>query len=287
MNRYRTITPRTKTLLASLLVAALVSSLGRSDASASSIVGPGTSPGSYSVTLYTVASASAPGNPGSTTTVTTKTGKTLFPVMFPTITTNSALFNNTPCIALYFAYYSNTAQVTIATHMAPQLFYTLNRSYPQCQYRNSPTPVQATPASISKTTLVSTVTHLLPIPDPWIEPGFGLVALPAFLTSGAKLTDRFQTTLAGQEILGIAHGSLSVDFGDGTVIAPTTNLGGVWPNGDLSHPYGSTGCFRITVTENWSISYSVGGQSGTLRGISTQGSIPSFCVFRTGSIMIR
>ena len=287
MDRYRTITIRTKTLLAPCLVAALMSSLGLSDASASSIVGPGNSPGSYSITLYTVASASAPGNPGSATTVTTQTGKTLYPVMFPTVTSNSALFDNTPCIAVYFAYYSNTAQVTIATHMAPELFYTLNRSYPQCQYRNSPTAVQATPASVSTNTLVSTVTHLLPIPDPLIEPGFGLIAFPAYLSSGAKLTDRFQTTVAGQAILGSAHGSLSVDFGDGSVIGPTTNLGGVWPNGNLSHPYSSTGCYRITVTENWSISYSVGGQSGTLNGISTQGSVPSFCVFATGSFMIR
>ncbi len=271
----------TSTVLVSLLFVA-------PPAWGASSIAPLPSQGGYSITLYTIGAATAPGNPGSTSKVISPNGTALYPVMFPTVTTNATLFSNTPCIAVYFAYYSNTRQVLAASQMAPQIWYTLNHHYPPCQYRATSITTPAAPPRTTVLSEIQTIIENLPVPKPRMAPNFGLVGVAAYLESGANLADSLSISSNLGEIIAQASGTLYINFGDASPsVGPTSSLGGAWPSGNLLHVYESSGCYAITVTEAWSVSYRIAGSTGVLNGLHTSGEVPSFCVYSTSSVMLR
>ncbi|MDA8116063.1 MAG: hypothetical protein M0000_01535 [Actinomycetota bacterium] len=242
--------------------------------------------GRYTITLYTLASATAPGNPGSAKVLITPDGRRIYPVMFPTITTNSQLFANTPCIAVFFEYYSNVKQAS-AVNFSPQLLYLLSRRYPLCRYRPVKVTTSPTPPSDSQELIRSSITRVLPVPSPSMDPGYGVAGLASFLSTQARLEDALQAQLPGGGVHALAQGTLTVDWGDGSPPAgPTTATGGPWPLGDLRHNY-SPGCYEVSVTVNWLVRYQAAGRSGTLSGIKTSGVIPRYCVYQVASVMLR
>ena len=275
---------------AKLLTGALVASLAILPSPAAAAGRPATASagrGSYTITLYTVSSASAPGNPGSSRVLVTPAGKRLYPVMFPTITTNSRLFSNTPCIAVFFVYYSTSEQAS-AMNFAPQLLFVLNRHYPLCAYRAVRSTRGPTRPVINQEEIRSAVTRQLPAPLPWMDPRYGVAGLAAFLTTQARLADTMQASSAAGSVHANAEGTVTVDWGDGSpVLGPTTAQGGPWPAGNLRHQYVSPGCYRVTVTVNWLVRYSAAGETGTLNGIQTSGVIPRYCVYQVASVMLR
>ena len=240
----------------------------------------------YQITLYTVQDATSPGNPGSPTW--TSSNPKSYPVMLPTVSTNGTLFSNAPCIAVFFAYYGTQAQASVANHLAPQLFYALNRHYQDCTYR--PVTAQKPPVAPQATTkiLSQVITHVLPNPRPSMDPGFSLVGLGAYLTTGARLIDTMGLTTAFGRVSATAHGTIYVIWGDNSPAqGPTQSLGGPWPNGALHHTYKEAGCVTVTVREIWSVSYSVGSQTGQLNGLSTSGTLNRYCIYATHSVMLR
>lgn len=287
MHRHKLSTWKFALLFQLAMMPLVAISFSQTPAWAASTISPAGNGGGYTITLYTLTGATAPGNPGSRSTTTAPNGKTLYPVMYPTVTTNSKLFVNTPCIAVYFAYYSSTLQAS-ANQMPPQLWYTLSRRYPPCQYRTSPVATPPSKPRLSITPYINTITRQLPSPDPTMDPQFGLVGINSYLTTGATLRDTLSVPSPAGTIQAVASGTLTVDFGDGTPpVGPTTDTGGPWPTGDLVHAYTVTGCYTISVTENWTVSYDIGGTTGILNGLRTSGAIASYCVYSTGAVMLR
>ena len=273
------------TPLACALGAALVMAPTPAGASGNPVTASG-GPGGYTITLYTLASATAPGNPGSARVLVTPDGHRVYPVMFPTITTNSQLFANTPCVAVFFEYYSNVKQAS-AVNFSPQLLYLLSRRYPLCRYRTITSTTSPTPPSDSQELIRSSIARELPVPSPSMDPGYGVAGLASFLSTRARLEDALQAQLPGGGVRALAQGTLMVDWGDGSVPAgPTTATGGPWPLGDLRHDY-SPGCYQVSVTVNWLVRYQAAGLHGTLSGIRTSGVIPRYCVYQVASVMLR
>ncbi len=287
MHRHKLFAKKLAALLQLVMISLAAFWFGQTPAGAASTISSAGNGGGYTITLYTLTSATAPGNPGSRSTATAPNGKTLYPVMYPTVTTNSKLFSNAPCIAVYFAYYSSTLQAS-ARQMPPQLWFTLSRRYPPCQYRTTSFTTPPSKPRLSITSYVNTITRQLPSPHPAMDPQFGLVGLNSYLTTGATLSDTLWVPSPAGTIRAVANGTLSADFGDGTApVGPTTDVGGPWPGGHLVHAYGGTGCYAISVIENWSVSYDIGGITGTLNGLRTSGEIASYCVYSTGAVMLR
>ncbi len=273
-----------------LVAGALVAGLAFTPTAAAAAGAPATASaggGSYTITLYTLSSASAPGNPGSARVLVTPGGERLYPVMFPTITTNSRLFSNAPCVAVFFLYYSTSYQAS-AMNFAPQLLFVLNRHYPLCTYRTVRSARPPSPPVVNQQMIRSVVTRELPSPVPSMDPRYGVAGLAAYLTTGARLTDTLQTTSAAGSVHANAQGTVTIDWGDGSpAVGPTSAQGGPWPAGDLRHLYASPDCYRVTVTVNWLVHYDAAGQNGTLSGIQTSGVIPQYCVYKVASVMLR
>lgn len=118
----------------------------------------------------------------------------------------------------------------------------------------------------------------LPKPVPSIAPGWAITGKTAFLeTHGERRHDYSQATPFGP--LGLtATGQYYVDWGDGQTTGPYDVEGGPWPDGQITHTYVNVGHYDVVVTEKWSSSWHLGGESGTLSGLQTEGGIPDFRV---------
>ncbi|MDA8196962.1 MAG: hypothetical protein M0019_07140 [Actinomycetota bacterium] len=245
------------------------------------------SPGSYTISLYSISNAAKPGNPGSSSTFISKSGQTLYPVMFPTITLDSQLFANPPCVAIFFKYYATSQQAGVSRSVLPQLLLAAHRLYPYCIDRSI--TISSPPSNpVNDITVVrDVISRQLPSPNPSFDPPFSLVSLNAYLSTGASVSDHLDTTTPIGRVTADASGTLTIDFGDGTTPITTTSTGGPYPNGNIVHAWTSTGCYRVTVTENWSVNYTTPNGSGSISGITTFGEIPQYCVFSTTSQIYR
>lgn len=242
--------------------------------------------GSYTITLYAPSQVGTPALPGKT--IVGTGGKPIYPVLFPTLTTDSKQFQITPCVAVFFKYYSTKAQAAYAYNLNPQLWFTLNRHYGPCKSRQTNYQTSPTPPKVSQSTIVAEVSRLLPSPAPVMTPYFGIFGLDSYLSSGAKFVDQISVSTIAGKVVAVASGQLTIDYGDGsTPFGPTSNSGGTYPLGDLMHLYKNTGCYRITIVENWSVNYSGGGSSGTIGGITTRGSLNNYCVYQMNALMVR
>ncbi len=152
-----------------------------------------TTSGSYSINLYSITSATQPGNPGASTTYVSKSGQLLYPVMFPTVTLNSQLFTNPPCVAVFFRYYSTSKQAGVSRSILPQLFFAAHRLYPYCIQRDVTVITPPTNPTNDTAIIRYVISRQLPQPNPSLDPPFALVGLKAFLSSGASLSNHSQT----------------------------------------------------------------------------------------------
>lgn len=118
----------------------------------------------------------------------------------------------------------------------------------------------------------------LPAPAPYVAPGYAVTGMRAYLESRAQAEAAFvYETVLGPLTIDARSGGLWVDWGDGAGWeGPHQSLGGPWPDGDISHLYGDKGEVTITVTQEWTATWAVGGASGTLGGMSTTGAIEQF-----------
>jgi hypothetical protein len=141
-------------------------------------------------------------------------------------------------------------------------------------------PRQAPPPPPASVIAEQTIINLpLPEPEPEIDPGYAITGLRAYLEMGNDVTHDFgaiDTVLGRLRVT--ATSTYTVDWGDGTTTGPHTNPGGPYPSGSITHLYQSTGQVDVTVTQNWTASWSLAGESGTVTGLVTTGVIDDFVV---------
>jgi hypothetical protein len=138
-------------------------------------------------------------------------------------------------------------------------------------------PIQPTPAQLA-TTFWDTIR--LPVPKPRTQPDFAITGKLTYLSAGDTNTPPTWTRATPFGPLTIkAHGTYTVEWGDHTPpTGPYTNPGGPYPSGTITHTYDNTGTVTITVRENWTATWSVGGYHGTLVALHTVGTDPGFMV---------
>lgn len=122
----------------------------------------------------------------------------------------------------------------------------------------------------------------LPVPQPSIPPGYAITGKPAYLVTNGQTSPApyVESTPLGQLTV-TAHGSYSVDWGDGsspTWTGPYSAEGEAWPNGSISHTYDQVGTVTIVVREAWTATWSLAGASGVLGGLQTTATISDYPV---------
>lgn len=194
--------------------------------------------------------------------------------------------NGTPCIAVAYVSLSRAYggghtedQVRGITEQAAAGMISLGMPY--CPGSAAPT---VTPAMWAVSYLRSIA---LPAPAPRIEPGRMLVGLEAFLETGASLTHGLTEPATPFGPASFTFTSVvTVDWGDGTTTGPVASAGGAYPDGDLRHVYSTQGAYDIVVTQDWTATWQVGAESGTVDGLRTTGTLAGFPVEEREAVIV-
>lgn len=119
----------------------------------------------------------------------------------------------------------------------------------------------------------------LPAPHPVIPPGYAITGKAAYLVTNGTVTPApfAQGTALGALSI-VAHGSYSIDWGDGAASGPFGAESQGYPNGTIVHTYDNVGTYTVTVTETWTADWQLGAAHGTLNQLHTQAAIPGFGV---------
>ncbi len=127
----------------------------------------------------------------------------------------------------------------------------------------------------------------LPSPQPAIAPGWAISGKLAYLeTRGERTHTYYNNTPLGQLEI-VATGTYDVDWGDDTGIQSYDAEGEPWPNGVITHDYQWAGRYTIVVTEHWTATWHLGGGSGNLRRLRTEGRIDNFEVRQIQAVRYR
>ena len=146
-------------------------------------------------------------------------------------------------------------------------------SYPLCpRAEAAPTSPAATAAQYWSLRL----RDALPKPKPVIAPGYMLAGKTAYLETNTKLAERFVHATPLGQLLIDAVGELHVDWGDGTKSGPIKEAGRPWPDGTITHSWTDAGRYDVVVTERWTATWRLGGSTGTLPGLVTEGRLEDF-----------
>src|SRR5206468_10644338 len=100
----------------------------------------------------------------------------------------------------------------------------------------------------------------------------------AFLQTQGELTHAYTNNTVFGPLDIAAKGSYTIDWGDGTKSGPFSFEGEPWPNGKITHDYLNVGTYNVLVTEKWTATWRLGGESGVLRTLQTTGRINNFPV---------
>ncbi|MCA1692012.1 MAG: hypothetical protein LC733_07385 [Actinobacteria bacterium] len=125
----------------------------------------------------------------------------------------------------------------------------------------------------------------LPKPRPHIAPGWGITGKLAYIETNGELRHVYTNTTPLGPLEIVATGGYFVDWGDGETTGPYDLEGGRWPDGQITHDYVWAGGYDIVVTERWTATWSLGGQSGTLRELQTVGTIDDFPVRQVQAVI--
>lgn len=127
----------------------------------------------------------------------------------------------------------------------------------------------------------------LPQPQPSIAPGRAITGKPAFLETRGERRAVFTRDTPNGPLSIEATGVYYVDWGDGTTGGPYPFEGGPWPDGKITHEYIDVGSYDVVVTERWSATWRLGGESGTLEELRTSGTIDDFPVEQVQAVRER
>ena len=127
----------------------------------------------------------------------------------------------------------------------------------------------------------------LPKPQPVIAPGRAITGKLAYLETRGEVGHTYTNdTVFGQLVI-VATGSYTIDWGDGTTTGPHSFEGKPWPDGQITYDYLHVGSYDIVVTERWTATWRLGGQSGVLRTLQTTGRIDDFPVEQIQAVIGR
>lgn len=164
----------------------------------------------------------------------------------------------------------------------------LTGRYPRCP-QVPQVPGQLTPAQ-TRTMIAVRVWEQdvpLPKPQPSIAPGRAITGKAAYLETRGRLEFSYtEETIFGPLRID-AHGSYTIAWGDGETTGPHTYEGRPWPNGQITHEYVNVGAYDVVVTEKWTATWSLDGESGVLRALQTTGRIDDFPVEQIQAVIKR
>lgn len=126
----------------------------------------------------------------------------------------------------------------------------------------------------------------LPKPQPAIAPGRAITGKLAYLETKGELTHTYTNDTVFGPLEIVAKGGYTVDWGDGETSGPHRFEGQAWPDGKITHDYIDIGQYNVVVTEKWSATWRLGGQSGALRTLQTTGRIDNFPVQQIQAVVI-
>ena len=127
----------------------------------------------------------------------------------------------------------------------------------------------------------------LPKPRPQIAPGRAITGKLAYLETHGETRHVYTNSTVFGSLEIVATGTYVVDWGDGTTTGPHAFEGKPWPSGQITHDYLDVGTYDIVVTERWTATWRIGGQSGVLRTLQTTGTIGAFPVEQLQAVIGR
>jgi hypothetical protein len=151
----------------------------------------------------------------------------------------------------------------------------------QVAYAACPAPAGAAAPAVDPATLAEEFwqTIPLPVPKPTIPPGYAITGKPAYLVTDGTIAPAAFVEPTPLGLLTVtAHGTYSVDWGDGSTGGPYTSEGTGYPDGQIVHTYDQTGTVNVALHEAWTATWTLGAATGTLGQLATQATIPGFDV---------
>lgn len=127
----------------------------------------------------------------------------------------------------------------------------------------------------------------LPRPQPSIAPGRAITGKLAYLETRGQVTHTYTNDTAFGPLEITATGRYSVDWGDGETSGPHSTEGMPWPDGQITHEYQRVGAYDVVVTERWTATWRLDGESGVLRTLQTTGRIDDFPVQQIQAVILR
>lgn len=127
----------------------------------------------------------------------------------------------------------------------------------------------------------------LPKPQPFIAPGRAITGKLAYLETRGQTAHTYTNDTVFGPLRIVAKGSYTVDWGDGETSGPYSSEGKPWPEGQITHDYISIGAYDVVVTEKWTATWSLDGESGVLRTLRTTGRIDDFPVQQIQAVVVR
>lgn len=127
----------------------------------------------------------------------------------------------------------------------------------------------------------------LPKPQPTIAPGRAITGKMAYLETKGETGHTYTNGTVFGPLEIVAKGSYTIDWGDGETSGPHGFEGKAWPEGKITHEYQDIGRYDVVVTEKWTATWRLGGESGILRTLQTTGRIDSFPVEQIQAVVQR
>ncbi len=127
----------------------------------------------------------------------------------------------------------------------------------------------------------------LPKPQPRIAPGRAITGKLAYLETRGETAHTYTNDTVFGPLEIVAKGSYTVNWGDGDTTGPHAFEGKPWPEGRITHDYVHVGHYDVVVTERWTATWQLGGESGVLRTLQTTGRIDDFPVEQIQAVVRR
>ena len=123
----------------------------------------------------------------------------------------------------------------------------------RCRSPSGATPAQVRLAAFDQFSQLLTTAH------PSQQPaGAGVVNLPTLFSTNTPVAQAFNETLLGVQVTLNVDASWTWDFGDGTTLT-SSDPGGAYPIASLNHVYRHAGTYTVTLTTNWTGTFSMAG----------------------------
>ena len=117
-------------------------------------------------------------------------------------------------------------------------------------------PKKIAPVAVAATSLSDRISKSLPTAGIAYQPNFQpLINVPVYFWSDLPTLFRSKVDLIGESIDVAMRPSFTWSFGDGT-FATTTDPGGPYPNGKITHIYSNPGTYPVILITTWGGSFS-------------------------------